>query len=203
MKKIIFLVSMGFLLVTSMASSVYAISSKGVNMKPRTPQEWRTYLRFRRDEALEDLYKVKPEAKQVIGKAQGYAVFTNFSVKVFFVGGGNGRGLVHDNKSGQETFMKMLQGGVGWGLGVKDFRAIFVFDDRQVMENFINSGWSFGGAADAAAKVDKAMGDAASGAIAVAPGVRVYQLTKNGLALSAMVNGTKYWVDNAVNEKKR
>ena len=179
-----------------------AIAAQEVNMKPKTPEEWRVYLRFRRDETLRDLYKIKPEAKYVVDKAQGYAVFTNFDLKIFFVGGGNGRGLVHDNKSGKETFMRMLQGGVGWGLGVKDFRAVFVFDNRQVMENFINSGWSFGGEADAAAKVEDTAGAATSGAIAVAPGVRVYQLTQNGLALAAMVKGTKYWIDQDVNGKK-
>jgi lipid-binding SYLF domain-containing protein len=187
--------------VMVMIPSAFAANSEGVNLKPKTPQEWRTYLSFRRDETLEALYKVKPEAKYVVEKAEGYAVFTNFSMKIFFAGGGSGRGLVHDNKTNKETFMRMVQGGVGWGVGVKDFRAVFVFDDRKVMENFMNSGWSFGGGADAAAKSDSAGGGAASGAIAVAPGVRVYQLTENGLALSAMVNGTKYWVDKEVNGK--
>ena len=180
-----------------------AANSKGVNFKPKTAEEWRTYLRYRRDEALEDLYRMKPEAKYVIEKAIGYAVFTNFSLKILLAGTGNGRGLVHDNKTGKETFMRMLQAGVGFGMGVKDFRAVFVFDNRQVMETFMNSGWAFGGGADAAAKADQTAGDAVSGAIEVAPGVRVYQLTNNGLALSATVNGTKYWVDNEVNDEKK
>lgn len=182
------------------SNPAFAVDAKGVNLKPKTPQEWRTYLSYRRDEALEDLYKIKPEAQDVIKKAQGYAVFTNFSMKILFVGSGNGRGLVHDNKTGQETFMRMIQAGVGLGLGIKDFRAVFVFDDRESMDKFINSGWSFGGGADAAVKNEEA-GAATSGAIAVAPGVRVYQLTENGLALSAMVSGTKYWIDDNVNKK--
>jgi lipid-binding SYLF domain-containing protein len=197
MKRSLWMFLLGVFLVIP---SVFAANAKGVNFKPKTAQEWKTYLRFRRDEALEDLYKIKPEARQVVEKAQGYAVFTNFGMKILFIGTGNGRGLVHDNKSRKETFMRMFQAGVGVGVGVEDFRAVFVFDDRRVMENFINSGWSFGGAADAAAKVDKTAGDAAAGAIAVAPGVRVYQLTKNGLALSAMVNGAKFWVDKDVNK---
>ncbi|MCX5681626.1 MAG: YSC84-related protein [Candidatus Omnitrophica bacterium] len=195
MKQFFLMILLSTLLIIPPA---FAADAKGVNFKPSTPEEWRTYLRYRRDEALEDLYHIKPEAKDVISKAHGYAVFTNFSMKILFVGSGKGRGLVHDNKTGQETFMQMFQAGVGLGLGVKDFRAIFVFDDRQVMEDFINSGWSFGGEADAAAKNEET-GDATSGAIAVAPGVRVYQLTENGLAVNAMVNGTKYWVDKNVN----
>jgi len=178
----------------------WSADSKGVNLKPKTAPEWQRYLRYRRDQALEDLYKIKPEAKYVIEHAQGYAVFTNFGTKILFFGSSSGRGLVHDNKTGKETFMRMMQAGVGLGLGVQDFRTVFVFDDRQVMENFINSGWSFGGDANAAAKSEDD-GAATSGAIAVAPGVRAYRLTQNGLALDAMVTGTKYWIDKDVNKK--
>jgi lipid-binding SYLF domain-containing protein len=190
----------GLLLIVfcGMMLPAYAANSEGVNLKPKTEQDWQKYLRFRRDETLESLYKVKPEAKFVIERAEGYAVFSNFGMKIIFVGGGSGRGLLHDNKTGKETFMRMAQGGVGWGLGIKDFLAVFVFDDRKVMEDFRNSGWSFGTEANAAAKGADA-GIATSGAIAVAPGVRVYQLTENGLMLDVMVNGTKYWVDKSVN----
>lgn len=199
MKKILFL---SLFVVLLSVPLVMAANSKGVNLKPHTTEEWQTYLKFRRDEALEELYAIKPEAKYVIEKAQGYAVFSNFGLKIFFAGSENGRGIVHDNKSGKETFMRMLQVGVGWGLGVKDFRAIFVFDDRKVMDEFITQGWSFGGEANAAAKTEEE-GLATSGAVAVAPGVRVYQLTKNGLMLDAMINGSKYWVDKSVNEEKK
>jgi lipid-binding SYLF domain-containing protein len=179
----------------------FAVSSEGVNLKPKAPEEWRTYLRFRRDETLEELYRLKSEARSVVNGAAGYAVFTSFSMKILLVGSGNGRGLVHDNKTGNETFMRMLQAGVGWGVEAKDFRAVFIFDNRQVMDEFINSGWQFGGKADAAAKIEDKAGAAASGAIVVAPGVSVYQLTKNGLAVSAMVSGTKYWVDKQMNRE--
>jgi lipid-binding SYLF domain-containing protein len=196
MKRLLFVLLLCSLWVTPPA---FAANAKGVNMKPKTPQEWRTYLNYRREETLEDLYKIKPEAKDVLKRAHGYAVFVNFSMKIMLVGTGNGRGIVHDNKTGKDTYMRMLQAGAGFGFGVNDFRAIFVFDDRQVMDNFINSGWSFGGDVSAAAKNEED-GAATSGAIAVAPGVRVYQLTKNGLAATAMVNGTKYWIDADVNK---
>jgi lipid-binding SYLF domain-containing protein len=179
--------------------STFAADPKGVNLKPKTTQEWQTYLRYRRDETLEDLYKLKPEAKQVVDKAYGYGVFSNFGMKILVVGTGNGRGILHDNKSGKDTFMRMFQAGLGLGMGAKDFRAVFVFDDSKVMDEFLTSGWSFGSEANAAAKAEKD-GAATSGAIAIAPGVRVYQLTQNGLMLDVMLNGTKYWVDKAVNE---
>jgi lipid-binding SYLF domain-containing protein len=93
--------------------------------------------------------------------------------------------------------MKMGEAGIGFGAGVKDFRAIFVFRDRTTMDRFIASGWEFGGHADAAAKAGDA-GGAVGGEILL-DGVTVYQLTQSGLALQATVKGTKYWKDDDLN----
>lgn len=195
------------ILVVLMLSMVLAADMSGcakkVNMKPETPGEWRAYIRYCRDEVLRDLYKVQPKAKWEIARAKGYAVFTNLNVNVFLASFTGGRGLVHENNIfGKETFMCMGQGGVGLGLGVKDFRTVFIFDDRKVLDGFLKNGWQFGAEADAAAK-GGAVGAAASGAVAVAPGLRMYQLTENGLALQATVHGTKFWRDAFVNGDKK
>ena len=42
--------------------------------------------------------------------------------------------------------------------------------------------------------------EALQGALAVAPGVWMYQLTDKGLALEATVKGTKYWKDSDLNK---
>ncbi|MEZ4485040.1 MAG: hypothetical protein R2864_10760 [Syntrophotaleaceae bacterium] len=66
------------------------------------------------------------------------------------------------------------------GLGVKDFRAVFVFHDTETMNRFTEKGWAFGGQADAAAKAsDKG---AAVGGEAVIDNITIYQLTESGLA---------------------
>jgi hypothetical protein len=44
-------------------------------------------------------------------------------------------------------------------------------------------------------------GGAESGALEVAPDVWVYQITKNGLALQATLQGTKYYKDDDLNKK--
>ena len=175
---------------------------KKVNMKPQTPDEWRVYLRFRQDEVLRDLYKVAPQARGQIERAKGYAVFTSLNVNLLLASMSGGRGVMHENGLfGKETFMRMAQVGIGFGLGVKDFRAVFIFNDRNVMQKFLNEGWQFGAEADAAVKGGGA-GAAVSGAVEIAPGLRVYQLTENGLALQATVKGTKYWRDAYVNGVK-
>jgi hypothetical protein len=63
---------------------------------------------------------------------------------------------------------------------------------------FVNEGWDFSGQADAAAKAGTD-GAEFSEAVDVMPGVKVYQLTENGLALQATLQGTKYWADDDLN----
>ena len=91
-------------------------------------------------------------------------------------------------------------GSSGIGLGIKDFRAVFVFHNQKSMDNFVEYGWDFSGQADAAAKSgDK--GDEGSVAATMVNGVSVYQLTENGLALQATLQGTKYWKSDKLNNK--
>ena len=171
-----------------------------VNMQPQTPAEWRAYIRYRRDQVLNDLYKIEPQARWEIMRAKGYAVFVNLNVNMILASFSGGRGLVHENKFfGKEAFMRMAQGGIGLGWGVKDFRTVFIFDDPQVLNKFLDGGWQFGAEADAAAKGSDS-GKAAGGAIEITPGLHVYQLTESGLALQATVYGTKFWRDDFVNE---
>lgn len=153
-------------------------------------------LRMRQD-VLAALYKTNPPAKAQIEAAPGYAVFSNANVNLVIASFGGGSGVVHDAATRRDTFMKMGEVGIGLGLGVKDFRAIFVFHNAETMKSFVESGWEFGANADAAAKIKDA-GGAVGGEIAVG-GITVYQLTESGVALQATVKGTKYWKDDELN----
>ena len=75
-------------------------------------------------ETLARLYKAQPSAKQVVDESAGYVVFSNFGLKIFFFGSGTGKGLVIDKATKKETFMKMIEGQVGLGLGAKKFRQV-------------------------------------------------------------------------------
>ncbi len=162
--------------------------------------EQRSEIRKMRKETLAQLYKVHPAARASIQKAAGYAVFSNVGVNLIFFSAAGGSGVAHDNRSGKDIYMKMISGGIGLGLGVKDFRGVFVFANHDAFKQFVESGWEASAQADAAAKSgDK--GGAAAGAITVAPGVDLYQLTENGLALQATIQGTKYYQDDDLNAK--
>ena len=151
------------------------------------------------DETLQRLYTEKPATKDEIKEAAGYAAFTNANVNIIFVGVSGGYGVVVDNETGEKTYMKMGSGGVGFGVGVKDFRQVMVFNTKETMDQFVDSGWTFGGHADAAAKAgDK--GGAASGEGALGQ-IKVYSMTESGLALQAMGTGTKYYKDKELNKE--
>ena len=151
-------------------------------------------------EVLQDLYKEDPPAQAAIQKAAGYAVFDNMGVNVLLLSTARGSGLAVNNKTKKETFMKMGSVGAGLGMGVKDYDVVFVFETAKALAHFLNSGWSGSGQADAAAKAGE-KGGAYSGAAEVAPGVWVYQITKNGLALQVTLQGTKYYKDDDLNKK--
>jgi len=149
-------------------------------------------------ETLARLYKSQPRAQAAIAKSAGYAVFSNFGMKLFLAGGGSGSGVAVNNATKQATYMKMVEIQAGLGLGVKKFRLVWVFEQRKDLDAFINSGWELGGQATAAAKVGDD-GAAYAGAMSVSPGVWLYQLTDEGLAAELTAKGTKYYKDKGLN----
>ena len=159
----------------------------------------RADIRKMANDTLARLYKVQPSAKEAVAKSAGYAVFSNFGMKIFLAGGGSGRGIAVNNKTKKETFMKMAEVQAGLGMGVKKFRLVWVFENQAGLSRFIDSGWEFGGQATAAAKLSD-QGGAFAGAMSVSPGIWLYQLTDDGLALELTVKGTKYFKAGALNK---
>lgn len=154
-------------------------------------------IKSMKNEVLSELFKLKPETKSLVENAKGYGVFSNANVNLLIASFGGGYGLVKNNRSGKMTYMNMGEVGLGIGLGVKDFRLIFVFHTNESLNRFIEHGWAFGGQADAAVKAgDK--GEAIGKEITV-DDITVYQITKNGLALQATIKGTKFWKADELN----
>ena len=149
-------------------------------------------------ETLERLYREAPETKDKIRKAVGYGTFSNANVNLIFVSAGGGYGSVVDNSTGKRTYMKMALGGVGLGLGAKDYRVVLIFRDKVTLNKFLESGWDFGAHADAAAKAGETGGEL-SGEGDIISGIEVFSMTETGLALQATVAGTKYWKDDKLN----
>src|SRR5262245_22380361 len=114
-----------------------------------------------KDKALADLIKSKPEVASEIKNAPGYAVFDNNGIHLLLLATSKGNGVVIPKNGGAPFYMKMRTVGAGPGLGVKDYRVIFVFRTVEAMNNFKDGGWDTTAEADAAAKT-KNSGGAAS-----------------------------------------
>jgi lipid-binding SYLF domain-containing protein len=164
-----------------------------------SPEKKKQNARKMAQETLKNLYKLQPSAEAAVKKSAGYAVFNNMGTNLLLVSTARGAGIAINSKTKKETFMKMLSAGAGLGIGVKDYRVIFVFENENALNRFIASGWAASAEGDAAAKAGKS-GAAYSGAAQVSPGVWVYQITKNGLALQLTLQGTKYYKDDDLNK---
>ena len=158
----------------------------------------RQQVREMSEDALATLAEIAPNARRAVDLAAGYAVFSTFGVKLFFAGGTTGKGVVVNQRTHRQTFMKMLQVQGGLGFGVNQNRLIFVFTNEQALQNFVDQGWEFGGQANLSAMAG-GEGTQFSGAAAVSPGVYLYQLTNTGLSATITVSGTKYFKDTDLN----
>ena len=162
------------------------------------PDKERKKIQDSRQAALEKLYAEKPQTRAEIKGSKGYAVFSNVGVNLFLVSTQRGGGVLRDNRSGKDVYMRMFSAGGGIGLGIKDFSAIFIFHTADALETFMTSGWDFSGQADANMESEGKGGGTETAATAM-PGTTIYQMTEAGLALQATLQGTKFWVDEDLN----
>ena len=168
--------------------------------KERKIKKQKNKFQKNKSKAMKALYKENPEAQAQIAGAYGYAAFGNTGVNLFVLSSGNGGGMVHSNVTGQEQYVKMISYGAGVGIGLKKYFAVFIFQDKAAYDNFLTSGWSAEGAADATADTGKeGEGGSVSAGISVADGVTLYQIADKGFAVQATVQGTKFVVSDELN----
>jgi lipid-binding SYLF domain-containing protein len=151
-----------------------------------------------RDDALVDFYATKPEIKEELAKAIGYAVFDASQVNIVLFVGGLGGGVLVENGTGKQTFMKMTRAGTGPGVGYKKFRQLIVFKDRTLFDNFRTLGADIGASADATMKIG-GTGVAVDPNVSFNPLLSIYQITDSGALLQANWGGVAYLPDADLN----
>jgi lipid-binding SYLF domain-containing protein len=181
-----------------LVGSLFSVAPLWAAKKEATKAQKQAEVRKTVNETLNRLYKMQPSSKGAIEKAAGYAVFSNFGMKIFVAGSGSGKGIAVQNATKKETFMKMLEVQAGLGFGVKKFRLVWVFQTEEALNSFVNSGWELGTQATASAQYDD-KGAGLAGAVAVSKDVWLYQLTDDGLAAEITAKGTKYYKDDDLN----
>ena len=147
-----------------------------------------------RDATLERLYKEKPETREVVEKAPGYAVFDATGVNLVLYVGGKGSGVLVDKAAAKPTFMSMVRAGTGPGLGYKEFKQVIVFKNKKAMELFTSAGLDVGASFDFGSVMQK--GESFN------PDFALYSITEKGFTVQANWGGTKYFKDAELNEQK-
>jgi lipid-binding SYLF domain-containing protein len=174
-------------------SAVIALAALAVTAPAlaKDPATARAERRKMCDEALATLYKSRPEVKAEIANAAGYGCFSSFGIS-WFLGGAGGAGLVHDNKAKKDVYMNMGQATGGLDFSIKEYREVLVFKDAKTLQEFITKGWEFGGAGQASAVVQGKGAEAAQSELSSSP-IKVYPMTKTGLAVGVAAGARKYW----------
>ncbi len=180
------------------AAALVAMTMISAASLASSPGEQRQEIDQASQQTLEALYAQQPSARRAIAESAGYAVFSDMSTKIFFAGGGGGKGVAVNRESGNQTFMMMVSVSAGLGMGISKSHLIWVFETPEAYQNFVDVGVELG--ADANLQVNPGQGGGLyDGAVEAAPGAWLYQLSDAGLALELTVQGTKYFKDPELN----
>jgi lipid-binding SYLF domain-containing protein len=147
--------------------------------------------------SMERFYKAKPELKAAVGQAPGYGIFTTYGVS-FLIGGSGGTGLVHDNKTKKDIFMKVGGASAGLQLGASQTELLIVFKTAEAMNKFIESGWEAAGGVTASAGASGSTAGGGKGSSAMED-ANTYTLTKTGLDVGLAGGASKFWKDKDLN----
>jgi hypothetical protein len=93
-KKVLF-VAVAVILALNVSTDSYALFGKKKTEAEKQEEIKQEKADIRRmvKETLDRLYTLQPSAKKTIELSAGYAVFSNFGMKIFFAGGGSGKGI--------------------------------------------------------------------------------------------------------------
>jgi len=186
--RILRFVTLGVLATSLLASGAFAKEDKATQQAE---------VQKKTEAALERFYKAKPELKDATAKAPGYGIFTTYGFS-FVIGGGGGAGLVHDNKTKHNTYRKVGGASAGLQRGASQTEVLIVFKTAGAMNNFINKGWTAGGAARASAGAGSATAGGGKGETEMGE-ADTYTMTKNGLELGLAAGVSKFWKDKDLN----
>jgi len=167
-------------------------------MSKSDKEEKRDSVRAMASKTLADLEKKNPEARSAIADAAGYAVFSDVGLKIIYMGTAKGGGIAVNNKTKQETFMKMFELEPGLGLGAEKYRVVFVFETPEAFNSFVISGREIGADAMAAAK-NKTKGGALAGAVTLSKDVYMFQVDTEGAIVGVSLTGAKFYKDKELN----
>jgi lipid-binding SYLF domain-containing protein len=146
------------------------------------------------DSTLKAVLEKSAGAKALFEKSYGYAAFDSRK-SAFIITAGKGLGVAVRKSTGERIYMHVATAGVNIGAGVQFYRGLFLFENKDAFDAFVNKGWQ------ADAEAGATLGKAALEAQAkFTNGMAYYQLSDTGIMLDASLSGSKYWKSGELNE---
>lgn len=171
-----------------LALIVMSFFTFGATVAQDGAQERRQEIDANAASSLEELFNVRGNARELYDQAVGYAVFSATKAG-FVVSGGRGTGVVVNKQSGSRTYMRLITGGIGLGIGAQNYDLILLFQTDSRLQEFLDGSWDANTSAQAAAGTE-GVGVAST----FIDGLAVYQVTDTGLMAWADVSGTRFRV---------
>lgn len=184
------------LLITGIVAATF--SNGCASPRGESVADKRTHVDDMRQSTLSSIDASNPDLAARAKAAPGYAVFSNVGAAWIFGGGGRGYGVVVDNQSGEQTYMRVVQGSLGLGVGLQEYKVLIIFNDPQTLHTFVNNGWEFGGEAAATATTGERGGEVHSSG-SMNSGLDSYQFTDRGLYVRAAIQAAKVYPDKKLN----
>ena len=179
------------------AFALAAVALTGAQAADKDKGSKQAEIRKAASASLEKMYSKRPQLKDEVANAPGYAVFTTYGVS-FIVGGSGGTGLAHDKASNKDYYMNMSRASAGLQAGLAQQDTLIVFKSQKAMQQFVDKGWEFGGGGAISAGAGGHTAGGGTGAQEIADAT-TYTLTKNGLDVGGALQGTKFWKDKDLN----
>jgi len=183
-------------LLSVLLSACASGSTQGANavqptLSPAEVPKVKAEILAMRDKTLDELFAQKPDTRDEVRKAVGYAVFDSAQINVVLFVGARGTGVLVDNATQANTFMLATRAGTGPGIGYKDFRQVMVFKNKEVFDQFRKLGADVAASADATLKM-RTEGGSADMSTSFNPYISTYQFTDQGVLLQANWGGAAF-----------
>jgi len=145
-----------FHLKTALAMTMAMLVLSCAGPPKGSKEEQVAYFDRLEQDTLALLIKEHPQSERELAEAAGYTIAEKKTLKVPFVGVGDGMGLVREKDSERRSYLRFTQLQFGLGLGVRANRIVVIFQDLNKLRDAAAGKWHVGVAAEATAKVGDA-----------------------------------------------
>lgn len=171
------------------ALAMVGCSSTGTTQGKASAPQTRAELDSQATAALNRLYTAMPGTREQVSKAKGVLVCPAVIGGSFVIGAEHGKCVLRSNGTSR-GYYSTTAASIGWQAGGQSKSVIYVFNNQDAYNQFLNSdGWSVG--ADASVAVGKAGANGSVDTATLNSPVSSYVLTNAGLEAGVSVQGSK------------